>query len=854
MKLLIAVAFVCLWAWCGMAGAVTVIPAGGTLTIGGTAAEPNGSNKQGGYIVFEPGSTLVLTQINGSATIWATLVATNGDAYLRADMPRDRQPSIQGHVFAYGAGSLTFSGVNSVRLGHSQYFPVCNLANLHADAQFSTFAINSCTLMAFPQDPSFPTFISSEADIHLMGDADMLAGDELAVPRGKVSLCNSTAVPAGKTVRVSGSGSVMVQPLRFTFAGAACPEACSSLGNLTVPDTNALTLACSLASAGRPLVITNAVPVTLAGTVSGNGCLELAGSAEVTLAAANPDAQQTIVPAVDDVALVLDNAQAAAHMKVSPNAAMTIRGGEGLPAVALEEVLATEESAPCTFLAAANQTVTVAAAAGNLAAGGAGVDAGSAVTFGMLAPGAQVLDEGTATVRYGSSETPPEGCVTATLSDGRSLVALPVAGAIDAASLAAKRNNNWPILCYDVVDGGTVVSGSDAVTLRTPQASTVTLKTDGGETFAVAGEGTFAVTNRSSLVDQVAYWYDFSRPETCFRIGEGTTDEFLGRELSEGVPFIERVVDWRQPEAHYSLWNRRLYKSEVSFECVEMVYPVRLLDGPDGLGYLSMDSAGGSRRLPFAPPSGYNTMASVAAQLVVMVFGSQKGGGYALVATTEGALGRSGTKATSGITTNTLHDIWLDGVKVADSAAQRLNGGWQVVSIALDGLHFSGLGMLKDTSGNRGGQQYGEVLVFTNAVSTRVRLQAEQYLAKKWGLIDQYAPAAQAELAELTRGIVCRVKAAGAPTLVGDGRTLEVSGAFSGTVKLNGGSLAVPERRLPYTEAEIPSANRLYWADPDDAGAVLRYADLQPGDAAQRPDEVRALKDKALRDFAVGQP
>jgi hypothetical protein len=277
-----------------------------------------------------------------------------------------------------------------------------------------------------------------------------------------------------------------------------------------------------------------------------------------------------------------------------------------------------------------------------------------------------------------------------------------------------------------------------------------------------------------------------------------------------------------------------------------------------------MDTSDSSRRLPFSNGSGYNTVASCAAQLVVMVFGVNTGC-YAMFGTTEGAFGRSGTSMTTyGMTTNNQHDVWLDGVKV-DPTTTKFKSGLQVISVALDGLRFNGLGFLKDldTGTNRmGGQNYGEVLIFTNAVSDWMRLEAEQYLARKWGLDAQYSSAAVAQLNELRKANPVRIMAAGSdgPTIKAGDHAVTVEGPFTGTVNLDGGALVVPDRPLPYAESDIPSAGRLYWADPDDAETVMHLED----DPFYKPqavpeacsNEVRAIVDKSVRNLesTIGNP
>jgi hypothetical protein len=159
-----------------------------------------------------------------------------------------------------------------------------------------------------------------------------------------------------------------------------------------------------------------------------------------------------------------------------------------------------------------------------------------------------------------------------------------------------------------------------------------------------------------------------------------------------------------------------------------------------------------------------------------------------------------------------------------------------------------------------GGQNYGEVLVFTNAVSERVRLEAEVYLARKWGLDAQYSSAAVAQLNELRKANPLRIAAAGceATTIKAGEQAVAVEGPFVGTVELDGGMLVVPDGPRPYTESDIPSEGRLYWADPDDAETVRHLKD--PAFSAETTsacsNEVRAVVDKSVRtlESSVGKP
>ena len=61
-----AIALASMMAACA-SGDVLTIPENGTFTIGGTGADPNNAKPR--VILFQPGSTLVITQINGTASI-----------------------------------------------------------------------------------------------------------------------------------------------------------------------------------------------------------------------------------------------------------------------------------------------------------------------------------------------------------------------------------------------------------------------------------------------------------------------------------------------------------------------------------------------------------------------------------------------------------------------------------------------------------------------------------------------------------------------------------------------------------------------------------------------------------------
>ena len=134
-----------------------------------------------------------------------------------------------------------------------------------------------------------------------------------------------------------------------------------------------------------------------------------------------------------------------------------------------------------------------------------------------------------------------------------------------------------------------------------------------------------------------------------------------------------------------------------------------------------------------------------------------------------------------------------------------LSGGWQIISLDITGHDVNGFGWAKDYT-TCGGQNYGEILVFTNVLADAERVNVETYLAAKWGLAGQY------------QGVAALTEHPAKAFLYGDTGHVEIdghvqlSGTYSGSITVNaGGTLAV----TPKYEPEIPAEGRAGWFDPD---------------------------------------
>ena len=847
----------------GLSAAVITIPENGTLTIGGTAADPY--NQRANYIVFEPGSTLVVTSINASLSIWSTLIATNGAATVRlGEADKSKGPTFQYNVFINGEGSLTLRDMATGAIfGHADHYPVVDLGNLYKGEGVGTVTLaHGLSALQFPTNVSWLFTADATKTIRLFGRNMFPDDDVIGLDRCKIMLCNPEAIPAGKTVHVTGDR-FLIAPLKVLDPADGIVDRFGGLGANTSLATGCV-YNCNVELVNNStMTFTNSVAVAFNGSISGYnskcGNIALSGyrgvSAPVTLGGDNSGFTGTIAATIDGTELVLSNANAAVNANIDMTNPIVVRGADGIPAVSIGAVSGGTDLDSCIIRAASNQTVSVAKVSGIVHVCGGGAGSGSTIEIGTLEPGAVVYDDKTAMVTYGGSSSPPRGTVRGQLTSSAAEI------------IAMQRNKDYfdaadnvysHIPAFDLQDGMRVTCGTNAVTARVGSGVEAKILPADGEVFSVAGAGSFAV--ESLLLNTVGWWFDFSRADTIFRIGEGATEQYLDQKFND-QQLIERVVDWRYPDAACSLWNRRLYLSGGGFECAPTVYPYIPASTQNGLQYISMYTAGSSRRLPFSDGTGSNSKYYCSAQLVVMAFGlfDSQTGGSAMIGTEEGAFGRTSTSSTAGMTTNTTHDVWQNGVKV-DPTTTRFKSGFQVISVALDGLLFNGLGFLKNMNGDRGGQSYGEVLIFTNAVSTQLRLEAEYYLARKWGLESQYSSAAVAQLKELRNANPVRIATVGgdATTIKAGEQTVSVEGRFAGTVNLDGGTLVVPDRPLPYTEGDIPSAGRLYWADPDDAETVLHLDDpaFSGSAAGACSNEVRAVLDKSVRtlESTVGRP
>lgn len=288
-----------------------------------------------------------------------------------------------------------------------------------------------------------------------------------------------------------------------------------------------------------------------------------------------------------------------------------------------------------------------------------------------------------------------------------------------------------------------------------------------------------------------------------------------------GNPVVGPWGDWREGKGAYYFINEKHYLSVGNTIC-----PVVFTNGPNGFAHFSCSIAGNKYRRMSIYPEGYTNYTgttgytTIAPKFAIVVFNSSDGGGQALFGNSNRAYQRGGELKrgmayTEPIFADGTLSTWVDGESVDPSVAA-YNGGWQIISVDTSDKPISGIGFNSGTSDfdGMGGQIYGEMLFFDSTPTVIERTAAERYLAEKWGILDAYKGGSAAGAAP---------KAA----LFGTGTvTLEsdavLSGAFNGTVDINGKSLSFASVVLPPSETDIAALNPAGWFDPD-LESQIRY-------------------------------
>lgn len=225
---------------------------------------------------------------------------------------------------------------------------------------------------------------------------------------------------------------------------------------------------------------------------------------------------------------------------------------------------------------------------------------------------------------------------------------------------------------------------------------------------------------------------------------------------------------------------------------------------------LPADRGSDSRRMAIQTFNGTKwTGAEIAPKFIVLVYGSQAGGGKAIFGSSAGSWERSSlTDFSAPLTGNAKVEAWMDGRSVVPTTTG-FNGDWQIVSLRPNGLLVQGIGFSKVQHQDAGHCNYAEILFFNEDLTDEERIDVERYLAKKWNLSASYAGHAAAR----------RINPFGTGTITLEDDA-ELGGAFKGTVDLNGQMLSFADVPPPPDETALSAEGRVGWFDPDFTGTV----------------------------------
>ena len=335
---------------------------------------------------------------------------------------------------------------------------------------------------------------------------------------------------------------------------------------------------------------------------------------------------------------------------------------------------------------------------------------------------------------------------------------------------------------------------------------------------------------------RVKHWFD-AADESSYVLLNTTPPAGKSNVFPGGYPALVGWKDTLKGTNDVFCYNTRLWMNDPpANNYVLQVVPYVVTNGLNGLNYVSFGTAGGkvasadwglnasateARRLPFwkgeadGAVKAAGAAASSECKYAIMVFGSQQGGGKALLGTPASASNRltrddTTSKAWLGVNAS-KYDMIVDGTSV-NPGTDTPNGGWQIVSIDMTrkDTTIDSLGA-QTASGSdataSGGQNYAEVILFSSAPTEAERRACERYLAKKWGLTGSYAGGLARDNYRLNSA-----SDETAVTVVGD---VKLTGVYEGALNVDDHSTVSFTHNLPPTEADLPSTGRVGWFDPE---------------------------------------
>ena len=287
-------------------------------------------------------------------------------------------------------------------------------------------------------------------------------------------------------------------------------------------------------------------------------------------------------------------------------------------------------------------------------------------------------------------------------------------------------------------------------------------------------------TVASSVVMAKDYSRFAEQSETCYYRNGDTS----------GSPLIYTIGDCRgESGSRLYLRNERVAADPASFVNYGTTMLPALSVGKvndSGKSYMALETSSAAASFVTNNPARTAMYATTfKAEYAIVVFGSQVGGGKAMLANASGAFDRDGLGNTAAkaeqycIATNAF-ETYVDGTAV-NPTTTGFSAGWQIISMKTDGKSVSGLAFTPTYTSNRGYANYAEVMLFSEVPTERQRMAIEKYLSDKWDIsISHKGPEPLEQELTLT----------GTGTVSLSANTT-VHGSFSGNIHVNGFALTV---------------------------------------------------------------
>ena len=351
----------------------------------------------------------------------------------------------------------------------------------------------------------------------------------------------------------------------------------------------------------------------------------------------------------------------------------------------------------------------------------------------------------------------------------------------------------------------------------------------------------------TSWQGKVANWFDASDTDSLVLLDYTPVPSGLSNSYTNGFPLL---VGWKDKVSQTTgtyLFNRRFIAlSDPTSDYVVQVLPYVVTNGLNGMDYVSMGAYGNkvskpygksdnvdeARRLQFhsasTSVSGHGAPTGGGYEdktypYCIMVFGSQKGGGKAILndksGTGYGNLGRGASNLTHYWTFYDGYSMVVDGLD-ADPKTTKPNGGWQIVSLDMTATNTVLLGISGHQGNFYGGMNYAEIIFFSEKPTSAERAACERYLAKKWGLETSYTPW-DVGYTDISGQGTLTLDDSGWATHE-DVAEVTVAGNFAGTINVPADkTLVVADRPAPPSLYDIPQkGNLVAWFDPSLEGAI----------------------------------